>query len=1020
MLKFAPISWQKSTVKETGMLRSRILAVLLLFALIVPLTGTTFLTNTPAATAQEMPTLGDPPVPPDETGVRQDTGEFRSAAAPLSVDTSNREAVRTFFNQYYVDVPASDNNWNGSLETCNAGTTSQAYKDAVSLRINFFRAMAGVPAGTGISNVTSAKAQQAALMMNANFKLNHGPTPDWKCYTAVGAEAAGSSNLAYGYGPYGWYVIDMYIKDPGANNTQVGHRASVLHPQTQLFGLGDTRSYNALWVFDEHYWDSRPPTREPFVAWPPKGFVPYPVVYPRWSFDYPNADFANATVTMMSNGASVPVAIESQGGSRIVWNPVGISFPDPNSPFAEPFGGEQTFTVTIKNVSLNGQSRSFAYDVTVIDPAKVGSNVNASLSATRGIPQSHVTASVSGFGKNTSVPVKWGNTMLTTITTNNSGSGSGTFKVPYAQMGVYPIIFGAGGGPLTKSFEVIPRIKLTPDSGAPGDTVDVSLRGFKARETVRIRWKQGSSWVEVARATTSNTGSANINVKTPAWAPAGANSVRGDSTVATGGRAQTNAFTVEAFQSGTMALSANRGTVNTRLTAALSDFPANTAVTLTFPGFYEATATGTTDGAGTATLQLHIPATPLGVYTVTAKGGGTQATGTYEVVPRIKLVPETAARGAIVNVSLRGYGAKEVVRIRWKQGSSWSELTRVTTSSSGSANIDIAVPSWAKDGATSVRGDAVSVDGGRAQTNAFTVDGGQLTSADASASTPTPEADPSVNAVWMPFVDDFEHAALDQWTDVDGISVQGGDARDGVSAAVATSSGAPAVARATLSVPQPELYVRASFKLVAQGDNPVRLLQLRSAADTPVMEASLDAASRLVITNTLTGRQATGPVVDTGEWHDLQLHVRIGNENGVIDVWLDGKRLADLSGNDTLGIDPLASLLIGDDALGHSFTVLFDSIGVDLHCLDSCPATVEPAREVTPEATAPAEPAMESTEETATSTPEPTEEIATPTPELTNTPELEPTASSDAEPTDLSDEPPSDEALASDEEMNQD
>ena len=67
-------------------------------------------------------------------------------------------------------------------------------------------------------------------------------------------------------------------------------------------GTGDVPSannlWNDLWVFDTNYSAPRPGTRDGFVAWPPKGYVPYQAVYPRWSFSYPGADFSGASVTM--------------------------------------------------------------------------------------------------------------------------------------------------------------------------------------------------------------------------------------------------------------------------------------------------------------------------------------------------------------------------------------------------------------------------------------------------------------------------------------------------------------------------------------------------------------------------------------------------------------------------------------------------------------------------------------------------------------------------------------------------
>ena len=56
--------------------------------------------------------------------------------------------------------------------TCTAGTTSQAYADATILRVNYFRAMAGLQADVVLSNAWNLKAQDAALMMSAQGALS--------------------------------------------------------------------------------------------------------------------------------------------------------------------------------------------------------------------------------------------------------------------------------------------------------------------------------------------------------------------------------------------------------------------------------------------------------------------------------------------------------------------------------------------------------------------------------------------------------------------------------------------------------------------------------------------------------------------------------------------------------------------------------------------------------------------------------------------------------------------------------
>jgi hypothetical protein len=92
------------------------------------------------------------------------------------------------------------------------------------------------------------------------------------------------------------------------------------------------------------------------------------------------------------------------------------------------------------------------------------------------------------------------------------------------------------------------------------------------------------------------------------------------------------------------------------------------------------------------------------------------------------------SRGQTVNVSLRGFAAHQTVYIKWKKGNSYEQINHVETSNTGSANIDVHVPKWVSDGATSVRAESSA---GNAQTNAVTVSGGPFNSA-AKSPTPTP------------------------------------------------------------------------------------------------------------------------------------------------------------------------------------------------------------------------------------------------------------------------------------------
>jgi hypothetical protein len=275
-------------------------------------------------------------------------------------------SLNLYLQQYlaYTGIPIG---WTGNHAACNRGDTNQQFRAAVLARINYFRTMAGLPSVT-LNSEYSQKAQAAALMMSVNRKLSHSPTSDWLCYSSDGAAAAGSSDLALGV--MGWNAITVFVLEGGV----VGHRRWILYPQTQEMGTGDIPSAqgypaaNALWVFDSHMWEARPATRYEFVAWPPPTYVPYQVINNHWSFSYPDADFSSATVTMTSGGANIPVSLEAvvngYGENTLVWIPAGLgsgsSWPKPQN--------DTIYTVNVRQVIVDGQSRNFAYSVIVFDP----------------------------------------------------------------------------------------------------------------------------------------------------------------------------------------------------------------------------------------------------------------------------------------------------------------------------------------------------------------------------------------------------------------------------------------------------------------------------------------------------------------------------------------------------------------------------------------------------------------------------------------------------------------------------
>ena len=304
----------------------------------------------------------------------------------FNVNTDTREQVREFYNGIYgtSDNVAMDST--ADVPNCNPGENSEAFLQAVLRRINWFRAMAGVPASVRLDAADDSWAQQMALFISANNSFNHYSPSSLTCYTDLGHQFAGGNQAEGANGPG---AITDYIWDFGSGNNEVGHRRWILMPSTLVMGTGDVpesiadgvtnAAANSTWVFDASIYDPRPATRQPYVSWPPEGFVPYQVVFPYWSFALSNADVSAGQVTMTSNGVPVAVSVQpvqnGYGENTLVWVPMGLDASCECTSF--PFNGTDTvYGVTVSNINIGtgGATNlvSFSYSVTVFDPATPG------------------------------------------------------------------------------------------------------------------------------------------------------------------------------------------------------------------------------------------------------------------------------------------------------------------------------------------------------------------------------------------------------------------------------------------------------------------------------------------------------------------------------------------------------------------------------------------------------------------------------------------------------------------------
>lgn len=293
------------------------------------------------------------------------------ATAQAVIDTTNRDAVVNSYNAEF-SRGEPEMGWSaGSSGDCDAGTTSQAFRDSMISRVNWYRAMGGVPAVITEDTAKSAQAQETALMMARTGRLSHHPDDSFSCYTATGADMAGKSNLALGL--HGLAAIDGYMLDPGSKNTAVGHRNWILHPPTQTMGTGDIpsgpgRAANSLYVFNNVFGE-QPEVREAagFIAWPPRGYVPGEVVYARWSFGLRGSDMSGAQVTVTRDGFAVdtPVVHRSAACSLCGSAPFPIVVFEPQGVNTNP-RVDTTYSVTITGINVNGSVQNHSYTVAIL------------------------------------------------------------------------------------------------------------------------------------------------------------------------------------------------------------------------------------------------------------------------------------------------------------------------------------------------------------------------------------------------------------------------------------------------------------------------------------------------------------------------------------------------------------------------------------------------------------------------------------------------------------------------------
>ncbi len=244
--------------------------------------------------------------------------------------------------------------------------------------------------------------------------------------------------------------------------------------------------------------------------------------------------------------------------------------------------------------------------------------------------------SCSGFNAGESIDIYWGSTSTTpklTVTATSTGKISRSFTIPESDIGNHYIIAkgrtsGKQGAAL---FNTSASIALSQTSGAVGTTLEVSLRGFGAGESIAVRYfTTTSAYQQVVTAVASPSGSATAVFSVPA-------SVYGSHKVEAYAQASGSRVSTTFSVGSTMTLLPSTTGAGEPFGVSLRGFGGRESVriTLSTNGALLGALTTSTSGSTTASSARIVapPATSAGSYEIVATGvnTGTSARATLTV-----------------------------------------------------------------------------------------------------------------------------------------------------------------------------------------------------------------------------------------------------------------------------------------------------------------------------------------------------------------------------------------------------
>jgi hypothetical protein len=172
------------------------------------------------------------------------------------------------------------------------------------------------------------------------------------------------------------------------------------------------------------------------------------------------------------------------------------------------------------------------------------------------------------------------------------------------------------------------------------------------------------------------------------------------------------------------------------------------------------------------------------------------------------------------------------------------------------------------------------------------------------------------------FADGFEGA--NAWTTVTNLPVQSTDVHGGTFAAEGSTTTGSTFAKKTVTGTYTDAYARVYFKVKSQTSQ-VTLLRLRNTPTGTGGYVFLTSQGKLAFRSDALAAATTSIVSPGPGWHALELHLQVNGASSVVEVWLDGAAVPDLTfAAIDLGTAPIGVIQIGDTTTTGTWDVLFD------------------------------------------------------------------------------------------------